>query len=201
MQHTLFNHLLCATCKWGLCTYAGDLHEVAKHFYSSLGSTQRTLVFIALSFTASLPIWFAVYVGNSTFRPAKQGVLLHSHYMRTVGLSVAAAQSATLLCVDWASAFYILVLVVPLLSFLPMSRTSLFQRVVHVCYCACCAMLICYACVHVLTSSKFASSFQNMQSQALGSKSSFGQVMTSWHTTCFSAWLTILLPAYLTRCV
>ncbi len=69
----------------------------------------------------ALPVCLAVLIVaqlcSKVFRlSGEANVQLHNRYMRTIALGIAAAQASSLLCVDWATTFYVLLLVVPLLG-------------------------------------------------------------------------------------
>ena len=123
----------------------------------------------------------------------------HRLYTRTVAQGIAAAQASALICTNWATAFYTLMLLVPLLSWPPCSSNWLKRA--HVCLTLMLVTLIFFACFVIISCEAYAPLKQNISSQACCARSedimdsSILTSMLSWCKNSLSALLTILLPA------
>ena len=123
----------------------------------------------------------------------------HRRYTRTVAQGIAAAQAAALICTNWATAFYSLVLLVPLLSW-PLCSSKWLNKA-HDCLTLMLIVLVFFFSFQIISYEEYAPLMQNLSGQA-GWTRSEGFVdkatMTSalsWRTNSLSALLTVLLPA------
>lgn len=145
---------------------------------------------------AAIAAWLVTGLcnGNSFGKCSVQ----HRLYTRTVAQGIAAAQASALICTNWATAFYSLVLVVPLLS-LPLCLPKWLQRA-HVCLTMMLVVLVFFSCFVLVSHEAYAPHMQNMSRQARSEDTVDNATLTSllsWHTNSLSALLTILLPACL----
>ena len=123
----------------------------------------------------------------------------HRLYTRTVAKGIAAAQASALICTKWATAFYTLVLLVPLLSW-PVCSSKWLNRA-HVCFTLMLLVLVFFSCFQIILYEEYTPLMQNLSGQAGWARSKdFVDNATltstlSWCTNSSSALLTILLPA------
>ena len=201
MKHSCCIHVTCNMVKWALCAMVNRLqsmsgneefrrHEKSSYLYHPL---------------LALPVCLAVLVAQLysqvfTLR-GEATVLLHKRYMRTIALGIAAAQASSLLCVDWATTFYVLLLVVPLLGGKWETQHNMVQHLLQCCMVLIFAMLIFFSCIMFVSSNAFAPLFQSFQTSLTFLPHSLRLIITSWDTTCLSAVLTLAAPAYLSTFV
>ena len=194
VKHMLCIHVLCGTCKWWLCAYATDIRHVANITESIVGQTIMTMMLIVIPLAL---VWFATSMLRDVFTPVKEEHrLLHNHHVRTITLMVAAAQASTLLCVDWATAFYVLSVLVPLLGFSVKSGNNMAitaSRYIGLSG----VVLTLYMCFTIVTSQAFEPLFRDLHLHASKSYLPSVHAMTSWHSTCLSSLLATLLPGCL----
>lgn len=149
-----------------------------------------------MSAAAASAVWLVnrLRIGNSS-----KCTVQHRLYTRTVAQGIAAAQASAAICTNWATAFYTLVLLVPLLSRSPCS--SKWQNQVCFCLVLILITLIFLACFVVVSSETYLPLMNRVASEAgwPGSEQSLDNAaltsILSGHTNSLSALLTILLPA------
>ena len=123
----------------------------------------------------------------------------HRLYTRTVAQGIAAAQASALICTNWATAFYTLVLLVPLLSW-PLCSLKWLNRA-HVWLTLMLVVLIFFSCLQIILCEGYTPLMHDLSGQADWSTSKDcvnNATLTSalsWRTNSLSALLTILLPA------
>ena len=156
------------------------------------------LYHLLLALPVCLAVLLVAQLCSKVFRlRGEESVLLHNRYMRTIALGIAAAQASSLLCVDWATTFYVLLLVVPLLGGQRDSQPDMVQHLSKCCMGLIFATLILFPCIMFVSSNAFEPLFQSFQTSLSFLPYSLRLIITSWDTTCLSAVLTLAAPAYL----
>lgn len=135
---------------------------------------------------------------HKTFKPdGELDQIIHDKFMRTFALGIAAAQASSLLCVDWATSFYVLTLVVPLLS----GHSDIQHSVLHLLLtgfvAVALALLVLCFCFLFMANTAFEPLFQSLQSATGLLPDILSQITTSWDTSCLGAVLTLLTPVWL----
>lgn len=191
----LYLQVFCTTCK--LCfIYFGNSATVLPSWLQAMFAAWQphSRCAIAVCATgAAIAAWLVAGLcnGNSFERSVQ-----HRLYTRTVAQGVAAAQASALICTNWATAFYSLVLLVPLLS-LPLCAPTWLQRA-HVCFTMMLVVILFVSCFVVVSDEACAPLMQNMSRQTRSEDTVDNATLTSllsWHTNSLSSLLTILLPA------
>ena len=145
---------------------------------------------------AAIAAWLvAGFCNGKSFKCTVQ----HRLYTRTVAQGIAAAQASALICTNWATSFYTLVLLVPLLSW-PLCSSKRLNRS-HICLTLMLVALVFFFCLQITSYERYAPLMQSLSGQAGWTKpNDFVDNATltsavSWRTNSLSALLTILLPA------
>ncbi len=184
--------------KWALCAMVNRLQSMSSNEEFRRHEKSLYLYYLVLALPVCLAVLLVAQLYSKVFRlRGEAGVLLHKRYMRTIALGIAAAQASSLLCVDWATTFYILLLVVPLLGGKWDNQHNMVQYLLQCCMVFIFAMLIFSPCIMFVSSNAFAPLFQSFQSSLTVLPHSLRLIITSWDITCLSAVLTLAAPAYL----
>lgn len=198
MKHSCCIHLTCNVVKWALCAMVNRLQSMSSNEEFRRHEKSLYLYYLVLALPVCLAVLLVAQLYSKVFRlRGEAGVLLHKRYMRTIALGIAAAQASSLLCVDWATTFYILLLVVPLLGGKWDNQHNMVQYLLQCCMVFIFAMLIFSPCIMFVSSNAFAPLFQSFQSSLTVLPHSLRLIITSWDITCLSAVLTLAAPAYL----
>ncbi len=198
MKHSCCIHVTCNVVKWALCAMVTRLQSMSSNEDSGRHQNSLYLYHLLLALPVCLAVLLVAQLYSKVFRlRGEANVLLHNRYMRTIALGIAAAQAASLLCVDWATTFYVLLLVVPLLGGKWGTQRNMVQHLLQCCMVVTFAMLILFSCIMFVSSNAFAPLFQSFQISLGFLPYSLHLIMTSWDTTCLSAVLTLAAPAYI----
>ncbi len=198
IKHSCCIHVTCNVVKWALCAMVNRLQSMLSNEEFPRHETSLYMYHLLLALPVCLAVLAVAQLCSKVFRlHGEASVLLHNRYMRTIALGIAAAQASSLLCVDWATSFYVLLLVVPLLGGKWDNQHSMVHHLLQCCMVLMFAMLIFLPCCLFVSSNAFAPLFQSFQASLTFVPYSLRLITTSWDTTCFSAILTLAAPAYL----
>ena len=198
MKHSCCIHATCNVVKWALCALVNRLQSMSSNEKFHKHEESSYLYHLLLALPVYLAVLLVAQLCSKVFRlRGEESVLLHNRYMRTIALGIAAAQASSLLCVDWATTFYVLLLVVPLLGGKWDNQSNMVQHLLQCCMVLIFAMLTFSPCVMFVSSNAFAPLFQSFQTSLTFLPYGLRLIITSWDTTCLSAVLTLAAPAYL----
>lgn len=187
-------HLVCNACKCCFLSFGDRLPNLLPTM-GAPWQPQNTAALMAYIIGATGTTWLVTMSCSNTSSKVK---VQHKIATRVISLSVAAAQASALICTDWATAFYSLLLLVPLLSWRQSCYTVLNRA--HVLFSLTIIFLVFCACFGVAAFPDFGLLLENTYGHAArnldhGLVSSRLAFMSSWRTTSVSAILTFLLPA------
>ena len=198
MKHSCCIHMTCNVVKWALCATVNRLQSMSSNEDFRRHEKSSYMYHLLLALPVCLAVLLVAQLYSKVFRlHGEATVLLHNRYMRTIALGIAAAQASSLLCVDWATTFYVLLLVVPLLGGKWDNQSNMVQHLLQCCMVLIFAMLTFSPCVMFVSSNAFAPLFQSFQTSLTFLPYGLRLIITSWDTTCLSAVLTLAAPAYL----
>ena len=197
-KHSCCIHMTCNVVKWALCAIVNRLQSMSSNRELPRHETSPYIYHLLLALPVCLAVLPVAQLCSKVFRlRGEASVLLHNRYMRTIALGIAAAQASSLLCVDWATTFYVLLLVVPLLCGKWDKQHNIVHYLLQRCMVPIFAMLIFLPCILFFSSNAFAPLFQSIQTSLTFLPYGLRLIITSWDTTCLSAILTLAAPAYL----
>ncbi len=198
MKHSCCIHVTCNMVKWALCAMVNRLQSMSSYEEFPRHEKRPYLYHLLLALPVCLAVLIVAQLCSKVFRlSGEANVQLHNRYMRTIALGIAAAQASSLLCVDWATTFYVLLLVVPLLGGKWDNQQNRVQHLLQCCMVLIFAMLIFLPCILFVSSDAFTPLFQSFQTSLTFLPYSLRLIITSWDTSCLSAMLTLAAPAYL----
>ena len=191
-------HLVCTVCKCCFLSLAGRLSGLL-HTMEAPWQPQIAAVVVAYAILATGATWLIARACNSR---SSKVIMQHKSATRIISLSVAAAQASALICTDWATAFYSLLLLVPLLSWPQTKSCYKMLNWAHVLFSLMILVLIFCACLSTAAFQDFALLLENTHGHGVQSLAHSVDraglnftFMLSWRTTSISAILTFLLPA------
>lgn len=195
VKECLYLQVLCNACKCCFVLLGMDTAVLPLCLQATVARWQPHTIhaFVMYATAAAGAVWLI------TLCSSVKCTVQHRLYTRTVAQGIAAAQASALICTNWATAFYTLVLLVPLLLQSPSS--SKWQKWARTCLTLMLVMLIFLSCFVVVSSASYSSLMERTFSQAGWTKSTDSLAnasltfMLSWHTNSLSAPLSILLPA------
>lgn len=197
MKHSCCIHMTCNMVKWALCAMVNRLQSMSSN-EEFCRHEKSSYLYLVLALPVCLAVLLVAQLYSKMFRlHGEADVLLHNRYMRTIALGSAAAQASSLLCVDWATTFYVLLLVVPLLGGKWDQQLNMVQHLLQCCMVLIFATLIIFPSIMCVSSNAFAPLFESFQTSMTFLPYSLRLIITSWDTTCLSAVLTLAAPAYL----
>ena len=190
--------VLCNALKWCLL-YLGGSPAALPNWLQIMFTTWQPHSMHALAVYATGAATAAWLVAGFCSGKSYKCTMQHRLYTRTLAQGIAAAQASAIICTNWATAFYTLVLLVPLLSW-PLCSSKRLNRT-HVCLTLMLVVLVFFSCLQITSHERYAPLMQNFSGQAgwTQSKDFADNAMLastlSWRTNSLSALLTILLPA------
>ncbi|KAL3149618.1 Glycosylphosphatidylinositol anchor attachment 1 protein [Trebouxia sp. C0010 RCD-2024] len=197
LKECLYLQVMCNACKCCFILLGKGTSILPLCLQATVASWQpHTIQALVMYATAAAgAVWLITHL---CIRSSVKCTVQHRLYTRTVAQGIAAAQASALICTNWATAFYTLILLVPLLSQSPSS--SKWQNRAHTWLTFMLVMLIFLACSVIVSSAPYSSLMEQTSRQAGWTRSTDSVdnatlTFMMGHTNSLSAPLSILLPA------